>query len=277
LPEPTAADVRALAAYVVWATRQKTPPAALVERLNPVQRFLEAHEKLLPVRAVWLAWSHLVQLSSGDVLALARARDRLLERLFQNGLRPELELPGFLRFAGQPASLRFRAMRQWMLNLCDQAQLWVLEMKESSREAITPAELTCGYIDLIFAFGLARLGEQDACRQLLQRAKKALDGQGEVALFLLQAYDYRVKQALDGKPHTGPLPPEQLESREARSAKETAPDGRTHRSAVDRLREPSRILEPHQEVNPYRHWYARSSDLDRELVALTDLNDKQQI
>ena len=36
------------------------------------------------MRAVWLAWSHVVKLSRGDVLALARARDRLLERLFHN-------------------------------------------------------------------------------------------------------------------------------------------------------------------------------------------------
>jgi hypothetical protein len=281
MPEPTAADVRALAAYVVWAARQKAPPAALVERLNPVQRFLEAHEKLLPVRAVWLAWYHLVQLSRGDVLALARARDRLLERLFQNGLRPELDLPGFLRFAGQPASLRFRAMRQWMMNLCDQAQFWVLEMKESSRDASSKEELTCGYIDLIFAFGLARLGEHDACRQLLQRAKTALDGHGEVASILLQAYNYRVEQALAGKPHAGPLPAELLEYLEALSAKENnrpgENEGRIQRYAVDRLREHSRILEPHQEINPYRHWHARTSDLDRALFELTDLNDKREI
>jgi hypothetical protein len=276
LTEPAAADVRALAAYVVWAARQQAPPAALLERLNPAQRFLETHERLLPVRAVWLAWLHLVQMSHGDVLALARTRDRLLERLFQNGLRPELDLPGFLRFAGQPAGARFRAVRQWVLNLCDQAQYWVLEMKERSREAITPAELTCGYIDLIFAFGLARLGEPDACRQLLQRAKKALDGQGEVASFLLQAFDYRIKQALEGKPHAGPLPNEQLEFLEAMAAPEYGEEGRMHRYAVDRLREHSRILEPNQEVIPYRHIIARS-DFDKALAGLTDLTDKQQI
>ncbi len=278
--EPTAADVRALAAYLVWAARQ-APPAALVERLNPVQRFLEAHENLLPVRSIWLAWYHLVQLSHGDVLALARARDRLLERLYQNGLRPEQDLPGFLRFAGQSASVRFRVLRQWLMNLCDQAQLWVLELKEKNRGVDTSAELTCGYIDLIFAFGFARLGEHDACRHLLQRAKTALDGQGEVASILLQAYNYRIEQALAGKPHAGPLPAELLEYLEALSAKENnrlgENEGRIERYAVDRLREHSRILEPHQEVNPYRHWHARTNDLDRELLALTDLTDKQQI
>ena len=122
LAEPATADLRALAAYLTWAACQEPPPAALTPRLGPVSRFLEAHERLLPVRAVWLAWSHLRRLSGGDVLALARARDRLLERLYHNGLRPEQDLPSFLRFAGQPTSQRFRAVRQWMIDLGKLAQ-----------------------------------------------------------------------------------------------------------------------------------------------------------
>src|SRR5262249_22623920 len=90
LDEPTTADLRALAAYLVNAAGRETPSAALVQRLGAVSRFLEAHERLLPVRAMWLAWSHLIHMGrSNDVLALARARDRLLERLYHNGLRPE--------------------------------------------------------------------------------------------------------------------------------------------------------------------------------------------
>src|SRR5262249_24542701 len=74
LAERAVADMRALAAYLVWCARRAPHSPALVERLNPLHRFLEAHERLLPVRAVWLAWYHLVQLSGGDILALARAR-----------------------------------------------------------------------------------------------------------------------------------------------------------------------------------------------------------
>src|SRR5205823_5963567 len=120
--EPAVADLRALAAYLVWAAGRAPP--ALTDRLNDVRRFLEAHERLLPVRAAWLAWAHLARLSGGDVLALARARDRLLERLFQNGLRPEQDLPGFLRYAGQPGNQRFRGMRRWMQQMCDLARKW---------------------------------------------------------------------------------------------------------------------------------------------------------
>src|SRR5262249_5207934 len=68
LAEPAVADMRALAAYLVWCARRAPHSPALVERLNPLHRFLEAHERLLPVRAVWLAWYHLVQLSGGDIL-----------------------------------------------------------------------------------------------------------------------------------------------------------------------------------------------------------------
>src|SRR5207237_4147894 len=125
-----------------------------VERLNRVQRFLEQHEKMLPVRAHWLAWSHVVKLSRGDVLALARARDRLLERLYNNGLRPEQDLPSFLRFAGQPTSQRFRAVRQWMSDLCGMAQEWI---KEGGGNTMHAGAQTAAYVDLTFAFGLARM------------------------------------------------------------------------------------------------------------------------
>jgi hypothetical protein len=274
--EPAVADLRALAAYVVWAAGRTPPPAALAGRLNDVRRFLEAHERLLPVRAAWLAWANLTRLSGGDVLGLARARDRLLERLFQNGLRPEQDLPGFLRFAGQPGSPRFRAVRQWLTRLCDAAHDWAIENGTPAEVASKPAPPTSAYIDLTFAFGLARLGEADAARALWDRAKAELAERGEVHSFLFQAFSYRVRQALDGKPHTGTLPDEQREYLEAME-KHGDKDGRTHRYVVERMLSQSRILEPEQEIDPYRHWVARSSDLERALAELTDVLDRQEI
>ena len=70
--EPSAADLRALAAYLVWSAQCESPPQAIRERLHEARCFLEVHESQLPVRAMWLAWAHLVRLSGGDVLALAR-------------------------------------------------------------------------------------------------------------------------------------------------------------------------------------------------------------
>jgi len=264
LEEPHTADLRALAAYLCWAGVQTPPPASLMQRVGQVSRFMETHERLLPVRGVWLAWVHLTLLSKGDVLALARARDRLLERLYHNGLRPEQDLPSFLRFAGQPTSQRFRAVRQWMVDLAALAQDWIKEGGPASATAQTAA-----YVDLIFAFGLARLGENDAAREMLTRAKATLGSKDDAHGFLYGAFEYRVKQAIDGKPHTGPLPNDQLEYLEHVE--------RLLRYVVDRLRKHSSILEPDQRINPYRHWGARISDFEKALCELTDLTDRNEI
>jgi hypothetical protein len=213
---------------------------------------------------VWLSWLHLTLLSRGDVLALARSRDRLLERLYHNGLRPELDLPSFLRFAGQPTSQRFRAVRQWMTDLATLAQDWIKDGGFPNATAQTPA-----YVDLVFAFGLARLGENDAARDLLARAKTVLSSKDDAHSFLYGAFEHRVKQALDGKPHTGPLPNDQLEYLEHME--------RLLRYVVDRLRKHSRILEPDQRINPYRHWGARISEFEKALAELTDLTDRNEL
>jgi hypothetical protein len=76
--------------------------------------------------------------------------------------------------------------------------------------ATSPTAQTPAYVDLIFAFGLARLGEGDAARDLLARARLALGDKDEAHRLLCGAFEYRVRQALDGKPHTGPLPDDHL-------------------------------------------------------------------
>src|SRR5262249_39228740 len=45
----------------------------------------------------------------------------------------------------------------------------------------------------------------------------------------------------------------------------------------ERMLSQSRILEPEQEIDPYRHWVARTSDLERALAELTDVLDRQEI
>jgi hypothetical protein len=264
--EPAAADVRALAAYVVWVSGRSPAPAALLARMQPVQRFLEKHEHMLPVRAAWLAWSHLVQLSRGDVLALARTRDRLLERLFNSGLRPELDMPNFLRYAGQPSNARFRGLRPWLTQLCDHARRWTdLPQNRGGETGRTRA-----YIDLMFAFAMARLGEHDACRDLLHRAKEDLEDAGKEAhAVLFNAFEYRIKQALEGRAPGGPLPPEQTEYLEQME--------RMERYCVDRLREWSRILEPDTKLDSYRHWAARMNDLEKALADLADIFDRKEV
>jgi hypothetical protein len=260
--EPTTADLRALAAYLVHACLQSPPSSALVQRLGPITRFLETNERLLPVRASWLAWAHLALLSKGDVLALARARDRVLERLYHAGLRPEQDLPSFLRFAGQPTSQRFRAVRQWMVGLAEQAQEWIATQGTQGQ--------TSAYVDLIFAYGLARLGETDEARRLLSRGQTALNPlKDDAHTALVTAFDYRIRLALEGKPTGGALPNDQMEFLEHME--------RLGRYVVDRLRKHSKIIEPEASVNPYRHWGARINDFEKALAEIADLTDKNEV
>jgi hypothetical protein len=280
LKDPSSADVRALAAYVFWAGCQKQPPEALLKRLGPVGHFLEAHGESIPVRAVWLASLGRHRLSGGDALGLARARDRLLERLFRNGLRPEQDLASFLRFSGPAGNQRFRTVRQWLAALCDKARRWVEEKGRITPTSSNREPRTTAYIDLLFAFGLAKLGETEACNRLRERATTELIGEGEAHEFLLQAYDYRIRQALDGKPHAGPLPAEQMDylaelMRQRKEAKETSGTGPVY--VIDRLRWLSRILEPDQRVEPYRHTTPFMNDLERAVRELPDMADRDQL
>ncbi|HZV05380.1 MAG TPA: hypothetical protein VE999_09880 [Gemmataceae bacterium] len=293
LPELETADLRALAAYLTWSARRDPRPPALVERLPALQRFLEKHEKLLPVRACWLAWYHLVQLTDGDVLALARARDRMLERLFHNGLRPEQDLPSFLRYAGHPSSMRFRGMGQWLNNLCDKALRWLSKQKmhiTASGKNLT----TQAYAELVFAFGLARLGETDACRQRLKHARETLEGEKKIAHdYLCRAFTLRIEQALAGQPPRGELfSVDELERVEKAEKKrrEEAEKRQRERTAnkggeadlgpgyvIDRMRNISRILEPHQRVVPYRSNLHHQEEHEKELAALPDVMDKKDL
>jgi hypothetical protein len=283
LPEPATADLRALVASLAWSARREPPPG-LVQRLPAIQRFLEKHEKMLPVRACWLAWYHIAHLTDGDVLTLARARDRLLERLFYNGLRPEQDLPSFLRFAGQPNDRRGRGLGQWMVRLNELARRWVDRQRGQYSIDYKDAK-TKEYIDLLFAFALARLGEHDASRQLVLRAQRELVKQDEAHAILFRLFEYRIRQAMEGQTTNTPLESDMLEqlnelrrvepARRAESGRKTGP---TLSFVIDKMRETSRILEPLQTIQVYRYTWAGSGDeVERILARLPDINDRKEL
>ncbi len=97
-------EARAAIASFLWLAAQNPVPTWLTPRLPVMQTFLEKHEHSLPVRAVWLAGYRLSQLAGADVLGLARVRDRLLNRLLNEGLSAEKDIPGFLKYAGHKDS-----------------------------------------------------------------------------------------------------------------------------------------------------------------------------
>src|SRR5262245_7621682 len=115
----------------------------------------------------------------------------------------------------------------WLRDLHERAQTWAAEQGGTPNQ--TPA-----YIDLLFAFGLARLKQATDAHTLLNQAGAVLLPLGEAHACLFDAFEYRIRQALREQPHAGPLPPEQMERLENID--------RLERYAVDRLRKHSRVL-----------------------------------
>ncbi len=143
-----------VAAYLHAAACEATPAEDARTHLRVYAEFLQRHESFLPARVAWLAWCAVHRLSSGDVLSLARARDRLLRRLFQHGLKPEVNMPRFLR--GEPET-SFSGHAEQLLKLDDLIQNWVVDSRFSSQPH------TRQFARLMIAFALARIGESAEC------------------------------------------------------------------------------------------------------------------
>ena len=75
---------------------------------------------------------------------------------------------------------------------------------------------------------------------------------------------------IEAKAGAEPLPAEMVRSLETLD--------RVQRYKVDRLREHSTILEPHERINPYRHWHGKlADDVVKELARVVDLTDRGQL
>ncbi len=281
---PTHGSLRKLAAYLQWAAASQ-PPADLKPNLPKLQQHLERHEHFLGVRAAWLAWHALHRLSGGDVLALARARDRLLERLHLHGLAVDLDLPLFLRTRGDSASQRVRLIREHAVRIHRLVQEWAKTGPSLDNRAQTPA-----YIDLVFAYGMARLGDTAECHRLLAQADAALANRDDVHEWLREAFQFRVRRALEGRPGAERLPdellarletmesPAYLKHMEKDELDKVKQQLRLERYKIDRIRAASRIIEPHEKVEPYRRWHGHYADeLSQSLATLTDVNDRGEL
>jgi hypothetical protein len=288
LPSPEA--VRSLVARVLYASRLRPSAASFVSRLPRIREYLERHENMLGVRAVWLTWWHLAGLGgpTTDVKAVAHVRDRLLQRLLDEGLNKERDLPVFLRVAGAEDSERSREVRSRA------KRLYQLVVKWHDGKDVKINE---PYVDLMFAFGMAKLGETTAARDLMNAATaKIHQSAGSNGLphpaheFLLKAYLWRIENALQAKPHSGPLPTDlmtRLESVDKDRSKDSSqrsiyvnsqyiPD-LTVSYIVDRLREQSWILEPQSKPDPYRDSKRNATEVQKILARLPDEKDPRRI
>ena len=233
------------------------------------QRYLEANERKLPIRAVWLVASRLAAAhrgrhprpGPGPRPAPAAAARRGAERRAgpavlpavrrAQGLRPAAAGPG----EGDGAAPGRPGLGGSQPEVTGDAP------PQSDQSA------TLAYIDLLFAFALAKLGEADAGpaagRGRPAGAGGVQAGRGQVAIaatFLFQAFRYRVEQALAGKPHAGLLDRASYRTSwsriDAKATKQAANSrlraGLLRRS--HRMREQSQILEPQEKLDPYGEW-----------------------
>ena len=177
---------------------------------------------------------------------------------------PDRDVPSFVRARGMQSGDRFRAVRDRIVELRPAVAKWSKRLRKSA------AATTDQYIDLIFAFALARLGEATAGQDLLTEVTESLADTDAIHAWTLAAYGYRIKQAIDGRPAADALPDTVMEQLDAME--------RLERYKLDRLRQHSHVLEPHEKIDPFRRWHQRFSDeLSRELANLADTRDREEL
>lgn len=231
---PTRDEVSAVAAMVTF---EALSPSG---RLEPSRAalWLDAHDEVLDLRSLWLARSSLSRLVGRDALGLARARDRVLAKL-HHGLSVDRDVPTFLRFLGgarDPAQVE---------RLGSQLEALARRYEKTRRTASTveaEPKLTLAYVLFVVGYGCARVGQTDRARGHAARATALLDLNEPIHGFLARAYAARIEQAIEGVPAETPLAADI-------SARLDALD-KFSRYKVDRVRQFSQVLEPHERLDP---------------------------
>lgn len=283
--QSTPSDMRQFAAITMRVAADVPIAEWFKTRLGTVQQYLIRFEDRLPIRAVWLTALRLARISGSDVLGLARVRDRLLTRLLDRGLSPEQDLPSFLRYAGLHDAERMRVVREKAQEVFTAARLWA--NRSLSRGSLnTEAHPTLAYIDLVFSFAFAKLGDAIASRRLMESAKAVLvrenptDAKMICSTILFNAYAYRIERVIAGKPHTGMLPEPLRDEIERLIAKKM--DGETKSSvdprsmahyAISRMREQSKILEPQEKLSAHSEFLKHGDELKLALAELPKITD----
>jgi hypothetical protein len=133
-----------------------------------------------------------------------------------------------------------------------------------------PPPLTRAYVQLVFAYGLARLAQPERARQLVKSATAALDPKDAIHGFLCRAYRVRVEHALESLPPETPLPPD--------VAGELNQLERFLRYKVDRLRQFSTVLEPQERLDPMVAFHRGETDpRGPEFTALRGETDRARL
>lgn len=267
---PSPAESAQAASWIVWASATEQGQKLIREQMPDLVKFLERQESALSVRACWMAWTTLARLNH-DVLMLARARDRILERMYDHGLVADRDMPSFLRTGIGQSGERIRQVREKVRELHESVREW------SITNLGIASDTTLHYIDLTFAFAFAKLGESSVATELIHSADQALVPRSApgtkkrnidpIHRWLFEAYRHRIESVSNGTPLSSPFPAKMMERLEQMD--------RLDRYKVDRLRQHSSILEPVEKLDPYREWRRRSeNDLQKILADLFVENDR---
>jgi hypothetical protein len=189
----------------------------------------------------------------------------------EEGLHRDLDLPTFLRQRGGDPLRTAGIDRDRLLRLHALARHW------------DEAGYVGRFIDLTFAFALARLGDGKTATRLMGKAVR-LPRSAEIRggrhwnpdqhkwiVWVEAAYQYRISQLLDGKSAVGPFPGDRIALLEALA--------REDRSWIEQYRQFSQVLEPHERVeDPFRFWREfRDDTLGRVLAELPGLSPPSEI
>lgn len=237
---------------------------SVAELKSTVDR-LHAAESVLPVKGVWLA-AKALHTSTGDVLGLARVRDRLLLRMHDRGVVMESDVPAFLR----QKSSGGHGSTGGLMRLEEPAAKWVAECPSAAP-----------YVGLIFAYGMARTGERKTPPP--ETAKLGPDTPvGLFSDFVTKAYRHRIDQAIRDVPPHGCLPADVL----------SLPGGPEHKPVknsdagklqnaeymINKFRGLSRVLEPQMRTDPFSVVLRKTGpDLRRELAAVVESENGREI
>jgi cellulose synthase operon protein C len=234
MEDPPRDHVRAFAVLLI---AEEDP--TLRELAQDASLWLDRYDAVLDIRTSWLARVALSRLVGGDRLGLARARDRLLARIHR-GLSMERDVPSFMRRAGS-SSGRDAAQVELLAGKLDR----LLESFEKTRRKRSATEadpkLTGAYVRFVVAYGAARLGRTDRAAALRDHALASLP-KDPIHALLSRGYVARIGQALEGMPAETPLPAEISSALNALA--------KLDRYKVDRVRQCSKVLEPHERLDP---------------------------
>ncbi|HEV7279311.1 MAG TPA: hypothetical protein VGN57_03780 [Pirellulaceae bacterium] len=231
------------------------------ERLQAFVAALEAGEPYLPVRAVWLAWLGAESVAGEDVVRTALVRDRLLERVHRDGLRWDLDLPGFLRRTRQNDVERMRELADEIERIRRGFGDWLdavssrKDRPSGGSDARKGAAATLDYVRLIFAYADAALGQRERAEATLAEAGGRLRATGDlVHQWLADAFDFRIREAFEGRRSFQRLPASLMER--------LADLGTTSQYVANRARQKLKLLEPNEEVASFALWHQKSAGDD---------------